>query len=61
MEKMSLKNIKEVLSRDEMKEIMAGYYLPEQCGLNRWAYNVCFQNFDTNCMRQLNNWYYWNC
>jgi hypothetical protein len=25
MEKMSLKNIKDVLSRDEMKEIMAGY------------------------------------
>jgi len=58
---MNFKNIQNVLSRDEMKSIMAGSNFINQCEINRWAYNVCFQNFDTVCMSRLNNWHYYNC
>lgn len=51
-EKMSFKNIKDVLSRDEMKKIMAGSGdLCGMCGPNRnWA---CASNWQSTCQCQV--------
>ena len=48
-EKMSFKNIKDVLSRDEMKEIMAGSSVSpsEYCATNAAIMRYCFNIGDT--------------
>ena len=51
-EKMSFKNIKDVLSREEMKEIMAGSSVSpsEYCATNAAIMRYCFNIGDTACM-----------